>query len=137
MRWAQDWAADSGPGRSSRTTPRRSPSHKPSRWNTLAGRSGTRPSRMLTKDSAMWDQALNGQCLKITAPASFWRRRLSLQWMSESATMQLIRLGPGRSGQRFLFGFLYSPPLNPLPTDPHPPKPPSWGGGGGSLCVNP
>ena len=31
---------------------------------------------------------------------------------------------------------LYSPPLNPLPTDPHPSKPPSWGGGG-CLCVNP
>ena len=39
--------------------------------------------------------------------------------------LKIIRLGPGRSGQRFLFGFLYSPPLNPLPTDPHPPKPPS------------
>ena len=41
-----------------------------------------------------------------------------------------IRLGPGRSGQRFLFGFLYSPPLNPL----HPAKPQSWGGGGVPLC---
>ena len=32
---------------------------------------------------------------------------------------------------------LYSPPLNPLPTDPHPSKLPSWGAGGGGgvpLC---
>ena len=32
-----------------------------------------------------------------------------------------IRLGPGRSGQRFLFGFPLFPTSNPLPT---------WGGGG-------
>ena len=33
-----------------------------------------------------------------------------------------IRLGPGRSGQSFLTDSLYSPPLNPLPSDPPPRK---------------
>ena len=34
------------------------------------------------------------------------------------ACLCIVRLGPGRSGQRFLFGFPCSPPLNPLPNHP-------------------
>ena len=77
---------------------------------------------------------LESEC-PLPRPNSFWQtegilRTQRTQYpLIQESTLNHIRLGPGRSGQRFLFGFLYSPPLNPLPTDPHPPKPPSWGGG--------